>query len=40
MFAYKDGKSESLSLMDKNSLADIILDRVLKIKKGRRVGME
>ncbi|MBW2265547.1 MAG: bifunctional phosphopantothenoylcysteine decarboxylase/phosphopantothenate--cysteine ligase CoaBC [Deltaproteobacteria bacterium] len=40
MFAYKDGKSESLSLMDKNSLADIILGRVLQIKKGRRVGME
>jgi len=40
MFAYKDGKSESLSLMDKNSLADIILDRVLQLKKGRRAGME
>ncbi|MBW2601359.1 MAG: phosphopantothenoylcysteine decarboxylase, partial [Deltaproteobacteria bacterium] len=39
MFAYKDGKSESLSLMDKNSLADIILDRVLQLKKGRRAGM-
>ena len=34
MLSYKDGKSESLSLMDKNSLADIILDRVLQIKKG------
>ncbi len=40
MFSYKEGESESLPLMDKKSLADIILDRVLKIKKGLRVGME
>jgi phosphopantothenoylcysteine decarboxylase/phosphopantothenate--cysteine ligase len=32
---YKDGRTESVSLMDKGALADIILDRVLDIRKGR-----
>jgi phosphopantothenoylcysteine decarboxylase/phosphopantothenate--cysteine ligase len=30
---YADGRSEAIPLMDKGSLADIVLDRVLEIKK-------
>ena len=30
---YRDGRTEDLPLMDKGDLADVLLDRVLEIKK-------
>jgi len=30
---YRDGRTEALPLMDKEDLADVLLDRVLEIKK-------
>jgi len=35
---HKDGRAEDLPLMDKASLADVILDRVLEIRRARGEG--
>ena len=34
---YKDGRTEAISLMDKAELADLLLDRVMEIKKAAQV---
>jgi phosphopantothenoylcysteine decarboxylase/phosphopantothenate--cysteine ligase len=35
---FRDGSTETISLMDKTSLADVLLDRVLEIKRGGMPG--